>query len=174
MKAICLIVLFSVPAFAQSQPSSLTSACGPNKVTFRASEDAAPLSPAVPAPGKALVYFIQDNGLRGNAQHFTLKIGLDGSWIGAYKANSVFTVSINPGGHHLCANVQSISSAAQNLAFAHFTAEAGKTYYFRTRFMAGLSTLYPISPYLILEQPDSDEAQYLIATYPASISKPNK
>jgi hypothetical protein len=39
----------------------------------------------------------------------------------------------------------------------HFTAEAGKVYYFRS-----------------LEQADSDEAKYLIANYPLSISTPKK
>ena len=168
-----LLLLLSVPAFAQSQPSLVTAACGPTNVTFSVSEGSAPLAPALPESGNALVYFIQDSGLRGYAQHYTLKIGLDGAWVGAYKKNSVFTVSVPPGVHHLCVNVQSISSAAQNLAFAHLTAEAGKIYYFRTRFLAGI-TMYPVSPYLALDQPDTDEAKYLIATYPESLFKPKK
>lgn len=174
MRTVVLMMLLSVSAFAQSQSSPVTAACGPKNVTFSVSEGSAPLAPALPESGKTLVYFIQDNGLRGDAQHYTLKIGLDGAWVGAYKNNSVFTVSVLPGVHHLCVNIQSITSATQNLAFAHFTAEAGKIYYFRTRFLAGLNTMYPVSPYLALEQPDSDEAKYLIATYPESLFKPKK
>ena len=175
MRTIVLMSLLTVSAFAQSQPSPITAACGPKNVTFRASIGSDTLAPALPESGNALVYFIQDNGLRGDdAQHYTLKIGLDGAWVGAYKNNSAFTISVGPGEHHVCANIQSVSSAAQNMAFAHFTAEAGKTYYFRTRFIAGLNTRYPVSPYLILEKPDSDEAKYLIATYPESLFKPKK
>jgi hypothetical protein len=46
---------------------------------------------AEPEPGKALVHFIQDDGPEGNHQHATLRIGLDGAWVGAYKHNSYFS-----------------------------------------------------------------------------------
>jgi hypothetical protein len=129
---------------------------------------------AQPEPRKATVYFIQDDGPGGNHQHYTIRIGLDGVWVGAYKHNSYFTVSVGPGEHHVCANVQSNSSAGLNLALAHFTAEPGQVYYFRTQFLAGLTTQYPVYPYLELDQPDSDQAKYLIASYPPSVSQPKK
>ncbi len=167
MKAIFLLVLISASAFAQSRPSTLTSACGPNKVTFSAKEASTSLAPALPDSGKALVYFIQDEGPLSENRHYTLKIGLDGVWIGAYRDNAVFAVSAEPGEHHICANVQSNFHAGINFAFVHFTAEAGKVYYFRTR-------LNEYGGHMEIDQPDSDEAKYLIANYPASISKPNK
>jgi len=34
--------------------------------------------------GKALVYFIQDMNVPGG-QHFTVRMGVDGAWVGAYK-----------------------------------------------------------------------------------------
>jgi hypothetical protein len=167
MKATFLLVLFLVSAFAYSQPSSLTSACGPDKVTFSAHEASTPLAPVLPAPGKALVYFIQDEGQLSEARHYTLKVGLDGAWVGAYRDNAVFTVSVGPGEHHICANVQSNFEPGQNLAFAHFTAEARKVYYFRTR-------LSEYGGHMEIDQPDSDQAKYLISIYPASVSKPKK
>jgi hypothetical protein len=127
---------------------------------------------AQPEPGKAQVYFIQDDGPGGNHQHATLRIGLGGTWVCAYKQNSYFTVTVEPGEHHCCANGQSNDSPRQYVALAYFTAVPGMTYYFRTQFMAGLTTRYPVYPYLELDRPDSDEANYLIATFPVSVSHP--
>jgi hypothetical protein len=50
--------------------------------------------------------------------------------------------------------------------FAHFTAEAGKVYYLRSRYMSGGN--------LLLVPVDSDEAKYQIAIFPLSISEPKK
>jgi hypothetical protein len=134
-----------------------------------------------PEAGKATVYFIQDNGIWGEDQQYnTLKIGLDGAWVGAYKNNSYFAIFVEPGEHHICANVQSNFSEGQVLAFAHFTAEPGRVYYFRTRFLNGIIHLprqipgYPPPPYLELDPADSDEAKYLIASYPLSVSTPKQ
>lgn len=163
MKNALVALFFAVSAFGQDRSGVVAAACGPMNVSVKPGNSQQTL--AQPAPGKATVYFIQDDGPGGNHQHYTLRIGLDGAWVGAYKHNSYFTVSVRPGEHHVCANVQSNSSAGQNLAFAHFTAEPGKVYYFRTQFLAGLTTLYPVYPYLVLDQPDSDQAKYLIASY---------
>ncbi|MGD0889760.1 MAG: hypothetical protein ABR889_10965 [Acidobacteriaceae bacterium] len=171
MRAALLILLLPLSVFAQNQSAPVDAACGPQNVTFKAQQGAAPLAPALPETGKALVYFIHDDGQYGDYQHFTLKIGLDGAWVGAYKNNSVFTVSVLPGEHHLCANVQSSFDPGLIFSFAHFTAEAGKVYYFRTRF---LNVAGHTSTSLNLDQPDSDEAKYLIATYPESLFKPKK
>jgi hypothetical protein len=94
-------------------------------------------------------------------------IGIDGSWVGAYKYNSYLSMSVDPGEHHVCANVQTAFAAASVTVLAHFTAEPGKVYYFRTRFLGGIiSTSQGQAPYLGLDQPDSDEAKYLIGMYP--------
>lgn len=170
MKAIFLSIFISIPlcTFAQSPGPDLTAACGPDKVTFTAHESSLIVAQTAPEAGKALVYFIQDRGEASEGQHFTVKIGLDGAWVGAYKNNAVVAVSVDPGEHHICANVQSNFAAGLNVALAHFTAEAGGVYYFRTRFVG-----QPPGR-LDLDQPDTDQAKYLIATYPASLFKPKK
>ena len=66
-----------------------------------------------PEPEMARIYFIQDSGLWADHQHYTLKIGLDGTWVGAYKRNSYFTVSVQPGERHVCVNVQADSSVGK-------------------------------------------------------------
>jgi hypothetical protein len=59
------------------------------------------------------------------------------------------------------------------LALAHFTAEPGKTYYFRTRFLSGI-TGFEIPAYVDVDPLDSDEAKYLISFYPVSVSSAKK
>jgi hypothetical protein len=72
----------------------------------------------------------------------------------------------------VCVNVQ--PNLQELVALAHFTAEPGKVYYFRTQFEAGMTTLYPTPPHLDLDQLDSDQAKYLIASDPVSVSQPKK
>jgi len=169
MRSLAFVMFLAVSAWGQTTAYQAAAACGSRDTTFDVTE-VAQSAPAQPDPSKALVYFIQDDGPGGGHQHYTVRIGVDGAWVGAYKHNSYFTVSVEPGEHHVCANVQSKSSAGLNLALAHFTAEPGKVYYFRTQFLAGLNTQYPIYPYLALDRPDSDQALYMIATYPVSQS----
>jgi hypothetical protein len=97
----------------------------------------------------------------------TTKIGLDGTWVGADQHNSYFSISVEPGEHHVCANRQShFAMANQMVALAHFTAEAGKVYYFRTRTFGDQDQAL-----LDLDPIDSDQAKYLIALYPLSVSR---
>lgn len=173
MRSALVVMFLATFACAQGSLSGVASACGPKDFSYDVRTEFSQQPPAQPEPGKARVYFIQDDGPGGNHQHYTIRIGLDGAWVGAYKHNSYFTVLVEPGEHHVCANVQSKSSAGLNLALAHFTAEPGKVYYFRTQFLAGLTTQYPVYPYLVLDQPDNDQATYLIATFPLSVSRHN-
>jgi len=55
-----------------------------------------------------------------------------GQWIGADCLGSYVTIDIQPGEHHLCANVQGEKeSPVFTTALNALSAEAGKTYYFR-------------------------------------------
>ena len=110
----------------------------------------------------------------GNTLHSTLRIGLDGAWVGAYQQNSYLSVSVVPGEHHVCANVQPGFSIEQPVALAHFTAEPGGIYYFRTLFLAEITTQYPTAPHLDIHPLDSDEGKYLIASYPLSVATAKK
>jgi hypothetical protein len=176
MKAALFALLFATSAVAQNPPAALPPACGPEDVGFKVKLDNAQHTLAQPEAGKALVYFIQDDGPYGNHQHYTMRIGLDGAWAGAYKQNSYFAVSLGPGEHHICANVQSDRYPDRLqwglLSLVHFSAEPGKVYFFHTQFLAGLPG--PADPYLVLDPVDSDEAAYLIAISPMSVSYPYK
>jgi hypothetical protein len=167
---IALIVLFcAASAMAQTEPAAPTSACGPGNVSFKVKLDDSGKTTAQIGPGKALVYFIHDAGSSQPLFSYpTTKVGVDGAWAGANHGDSYFPVFVEPGEHHMCADLQS-SIYNPRAEFTHFTAEAGKVYYFRTRLVTSRSV-----ELLELEPIDSDQGKYLIAMYPLSISQPKK
>ena len=98
----------------------------------------------------------------------TTNVGLDGTWVGANKSGSYFAVSVEPGEHHVCADVRTPTGIpGVPVGFLHFTAEAGKVYYFDAR------VVYGNDSYLFLGAVDSDQAKYLIASYSLSVSTPS-
>lgn len=125
--------------------------------------------PEQPQPGMAQIYFIQDTGLTITLAYPTTKIGIDGKWVGANKKDSYFAVFVTPGEHHLCAAIQS-SIVRNNIELAHFTAEAGKVYFYRTRIIASRDGL----DYLGFLPVDSDQAAYLIASDPLATAHARK
>lgn len=170
MKMQFIVLLLATSAFAQTQAKDVKSACGPASVHFDVKLDTGHHSADEPAEGKALVYFLQDTGTAnpfgtGSAQ--VTKVGMDGAWVGANKNDSWFSVAINPGEHHLCVNAQS-RLFGHVMEFAHFTAEAGHVYFFRTRNFMWQSRRLEFGP------ADRDQALYMIESYPLSISHPNK
>lgn len=160
MKTVLLYLTLTATAAAQNPVDHALAACGARNVTFSTSTRPAPSQRASEDQGKALLVFIQDDGPSGNRQRVVTKIGVDGSWVGAYKRNSYFVVPVEPGLHHICA------TAWENVALAPIQAQSGKTYYIRTQFFAGMATQYPIFPNLVLDEPNPDEAGYLLAAYP--------
>jgi hypothetical protein len=165
MKSALIVLLFVASAFAQDPAMVATSACGPKSGSFQVKLDASQHTLAQPDPGKALVYFIQEKGSDSFA--VTTTIGIDGAWVGANKNSSYFAVSVEPGEHHVCANVQSFRG--HPVGFVHFTAEAGSVYYFDARVVYGEAS----DLYFSLTAVDSDQARYLIDSFPLSLSTPS-
>jgi hypothetical protein len=171
MKIALIALLFALAALAQAQTAGLPTACGPKDAGFDVKLDKSQQTPAPPEPGKAQVYFIRDDGLSGAIGRLgypSTKIGIDGVWVGASLGNSYFSVSVVPGEHHVCMNLDS-RHYEHKVELAHFTAETGKVYYFRTRLIAAQNLNY-----LDLIPVDSDQAKYLIASYPLSVSRARK
>ena len=154
---------------AQDASGRTAPACGPANAHFKIKLSKDHPAVAQPEPGKAMVYFIQVGGPPGFHQHYTIGIGMDGAWVGAYEHDSFFAVPVAPGKHHVCAEVHAFVWKGSNLALVHFTAEAGKAYFFRTQFLAR-----PTSDLLDLERVDSDLSGYLIPSLPMSLLQPNK
>ena len=159
-------LLFASPAFAQdSAANALVSAgCGPNEVHFDVKTDKKQHPTAQPDTGKALVYVIGDTWY-DHAIHIgtpPTRFGVDGTWVGANGYKSYFFFPVEPGDHRLCTNVQSKFErlVRSSTAATSFTAEAGKTYYFRTRTSEKeVSNLVELK----LVPVDPAEAQVLIA-----------
>lgn len=169
MKIAALVLLIVAPMLVLGQSSDPAAACGAAGVSFEIKLDHAHQTVELPQPGKAQVYFIQDTGVKVTFGVYpTTLIGIDGAWVGAYKNDSFFSIEVDPGEHHFCSNMDSISTGHQR-QLAHFTAEPGKTYYFRTRLLLAQGLIYPE-----LNPIDSDEGRYLVASYPLSISHPKK
>lgn len=172
MKILLSVLLCSVPLFAQNRPAPPSSACGNMHVSMAV--DLGDSSHQVPTvePGKARIYFIEETGQTTNWGYPTTRIGIDGNWVGANKKNSYFSVTVEPGQHHLCLALQSALArfAPETIQLAHLNAEAGQTYYYRSRIINSEHG----SEYLVFDPVDSDEAKYLIAMYPLSVSHPKK
>jgi hypothetical protein len=126
-----------------------------------------------PEAGKALVYFVEDDAEFASRPTPTTRIGLDGQWVGATHGNSHLSFSVDPGEHHLCSSWQSTVILAQGhkSAAAHFTAAAGKTYFFKVTNKwnrdvgAAITRLDPL---------DSDEGRLLVNTSALSTSHPKQ
>ncbi|MFY9645520.1 MAG: hypothetical protein WAK29_10095 [Terriglobales bacterium] len=168
MRIIVVVMLSTAFALAQVPPAASTAACGPDKVSFRVKLDESQHTLSQPDSGKARVYFLHDAGSGSILGYPTVKLALDGAWVGANHGNSYFPVSVEPGEHHVCVTLQS-SLVAQRVELAHFTAEADRIYYYRTRLVVSRSV-----ELLELDAIDSDQGKYLIASFPLSVSNPKK
>lgn len=183
MKTVFVVIFFAVCAVAQDATAvaAAESACGPKNVNFDADADSTNHPTPQPDPGKALVYFVEDlgqcpgcgdggAGFVNNVNDAIVKVGMDGSWLGAGRGASYLFFSAAPGEHHLCVNWQSrLESRSRALSFANFTAETGRVYYFRARLFPGHGDYA-----LDLDPVNSDEGNYLVAASAASVSHPKK
>jgi hypothetical protein len=179
MKAVVLntslvVFLMVTAGFSQQTPSPESQGpCGAAEMRFNTRT--IPGKPASPESGKARVYveevFRKVPGELGNP---TLRVGLDGTWMGATRANSFIAFNVDPGEHHLCTNWQShFRGLSREKSFANFIAEANKTYYFRAR-VSYQSTQTATTMTLDLDPLNPDEGQRLIASSRASASYPQK
>jgi Protein of unknown function (DUF2846) len=167
------------PARAKQKNSWGAPGCGPAEIKFDVKTDEARHAAPAPEAGKALVVFLQDDAEFGSRPRPTTRFAVDGTWVGATHANSFFYVAVGPGEHHVCANWQnrvSLFKLTRATAAAHFTAEAGKTYYFRGRDIAitGEGGAVVSEPEVKLAPLDGDEAQILMRSFTLSVSHAKK
>jgi|HubBroStandDraft_6_1064221.scaffolds.fasta_scaffold28021_2 hypothetical protein len=177
MKAVLVVFVFAACAFAQDQSAlaSAESACGPNEVQFD-TKTAQNETPTQPEAGKSLVYVVEVfDKVVGEIGRPTLRVGLDGKWAGADKGNSYLSFAVDPGEHHLCANWQSrLKRLSKESAFTSFTADPGKTYYFRARITEHGGSGGASNFSLDLEPVNGDEGKYLVASSAFAVSQPKK
>jgi hypothetical protein len=168
MKIALVTLLLAASAFAQTAPVAPTAACGPGNVDFKVKLDESQHMVAEPQPGKALVYFFSDAGTTATLGYPTEKLAIDGAWVGANHGNSYFSVSVEPGEHHVCVTLQS-SMVAPRVELVHFTAEGEKVYYYRVRLVLSRGV-----ELLELDLIDSEQGKYLIETFPLAVSSRKK
>jgi hypothetical protein len=131
------LACISVAVAVQARCTTLPDACGDDKTQFDVKTQKNPPAPAPPAEGKAQIVFLEQvdatemGGCLG-CNTFATRLGMDGSWVGAAKGGSYFSLDIAPGEHHLCANWKSIrATRGKNVGVMSLNADAGKVYYFQ-------------------------------------------
>jgi len=172
------LALLPAPVVAQdaATASAVASGCGAENTKFDVKTDRSQHPLVKPEPGKALVYFLQDDTYFQSVPRPTTRFGLDGNWVGATQANSYFYASINPGEHHLCAGWQSFVgfNVARKSAAAHFTTEAGHIYFFVVNDHADSGREHQRPAGMKLSLLDSDEGQLLMSKFGFSTSRVRK
>lgn len=176
MLVVSLLTMLAVPVFAQDQATAARTAagCGADNVQFDVKTDKSQHPLGQTPSGKALVYVFEVE--RTDAQLFkigavTIRIGLDGQWVGANHGNTYFYFPVDPGDHNLCANWQSTLGRISKLASAvSLTAETGQVYYFLTK----VDERSHDHPAVWMEAVDPAEAKLLIASASLSDFHPKK
>jgi len=176
MRVALTFLFLASSVFAQSQPASTPASmsCGPSQVKFDVKLDKAQHSLGQPEPGKALVYVIEVfQRPPGELGTPTIRVGLNGAWVGANRGTSYLSFFVDPGEHHLCTNWQSIMKRLSDQhSLTSFTAEAGKTYFFRVQAHVESEGSASQVWYIDLQPVNADEGKYLIASSPLSKSQP--
>jgi hypothetical protein len=132
--------LFAVPAalatHAQDNQDAATltraAGCGPSNVEFNVKTDKNQHPTSQPAPGKAMVYIFNNllSSTSINIGNVTVRVGLDGEWVGANRGDSYFYFPVAPGDHRICVQWQSGFGRFSKLASAaSLSAEPGQVYY---------------------------------------------
>lgn len=165
---LAFFLCLSLASAAGVRAASLPDSCGDDKVKFDVKTEKAQPIPAGPTAGKAQIVFIEsENQMVGPFHEATVRFGLDGSWVGANYGNSYFTLTVDPGVHHLCASWQS-DIEKNNVDVTSFTAEPGQVYYFAAQVTVNSRN----SVTFALSQWNEDEGKYRLKTWKLSTSKP--
>jgi hypothetical protein len=169
-----LFLCASLACAGQAWATILPDACGDDKVKFDVKTERSKTPPAPPEAGKAQIVFIEnENQMIGPFMYATVRFGMDGAWAGANNNNSYFTVTVDPGVHHLCASWQSaLGMLKKSIDVASFTAEPDMIYYFAAQVTViptgGNNANYTFG----LSQLNDDEGKYRVKAWKLSTSKP--
>jgi hypothetical protein len=160
-----VLVLSSISAAGQQSPEvqEAIAACGPAETQIRVSRSASARSHISTADGAA-VYLIGRSFI-GRASGPTIRVGVNGQWVGAVKGSSWMAIVLAPGVHHFCAWQRGTDPS--HAALNRFEIRAGET-----RYVAINPENFTGGP-LIVEE-NADEAKLLMAQSPAvSVTIPN-
>lgn len=173
---VSLLTMLAVPVQTQDKTAAARTAagCGADNIQFDVKTDKSQHPQGQVPAGKALVYIFEVEKTEAGAFKIgavTIRIGLDGQWVGANHGNTYFYFPVVPGDHNICANWQSSLGRVSKLASAvSLAAEAGKVYYFLTK----VDEQSHDNPAVWMEAVDPAEARLLIASASLSNSHPKK
>jgi len=143
-------------------------------VTFEVSRQKGAPAPAAADPDKARILFIEWIEKAGSCLgcQITTRVGLNGAWVGANQGNSYFSLDVAPGEQHVCTDWQSKFGVFKSkVGLTSFTAEAGKTYYYKIKVTLKQSGDYADRD-LDLMPVSEDEAKFRMKTSALSKSTP--
>jgi hypothetical protein len=171
--SILILALATSSASAQAgttptPPTAPDAACGSSEAQFDVKIDSGPRATAQAQDGKALVYVVEDQQFKF-VKDVTVRVGLDGAWVGANRGNSYLVFPVDPGEHHLCADWMA-AIGGRMLSLAKLNATAGKVYYFRARTTGAKDERSALD----LEPVNSDEGGLLVSRAQPSISSVKK
>ena len=169
--SICLLIASCIFGQNPVAVKQAASACGNSNIYFEVHmHHKFKLAPPI-EKDKARIYVIESYGGQPAPMYGgpIYRVGVDGHWVGAERAQSYLYFSVTPGKHHLCINWQSRLVGSNRLIWLNSVmAHAGQTYYFQAVPMQDYdSGTMGISQLGLL---DSDEAQLLLAKYPLAVS----
>ncbi len=171
-----LLTMLALPAHGQDQATAARTAagCGADNVQFDVKTDKSQHPQGQVPAGKALVYVFEvekTDAVAVKIGAVSIRIGLDGQWVGANHGNTYFYVPVDSGDHSLCANWQSSLGKFSKLSSAvSLTAETGHVYYFLTK----VDERSHDNPAVWMEAVDPAEAKLLIASGSLSNFHPKK
>jgi Protein of unknown function (DUF2846) len=165
-----ITILCASHASAQDQAAAARTAagCGASQTQFDVKLDDSLHVLAQPEEGKAVVYVFEDD-FTGP----TMRIGIDGAWVGATNGKSFLYFSLAPGEHSICTEWQSnvFKKTSERVGGAKsLTVEAGKVYYLRMTF----EEVTKASGRIKLDLTDNAEGQFLLSSSALSNSHPKK
>jgi hypothetical protein len=174
VKNLLLLTLVSSAAFAANTiPASpeYPAVCGPYAEKFNVKPVPQQSSVGQPEPGKALVYFIEEDITPPlGTSPLTVRLGENGAWIGATRGTSHLAFSLDPGEHHFCADWQSATPRYyRRPSLTNLRVEVGHTYYLRAR-LTDILRLFTLD----LDPVNPDEGAYLVGISPLSTYAPKK
>jgi hypothetical protein len=180
---LCASLLPAMQAWAKTK-TILPDACGDDGVNFDVETKKDQPPPVPPTSAQAQIVFIETMSKAPGCIGCDLitRVGVDGSWVGANKGNSYFTLTVAPGVHHLCIAIQSwVGRYKKGVSVESFTAEPGKVYYYETtldllllNYASGpgmASTGRGGSPGLVFSQLSEDEGKYRVKAWKLATSK---
>jgi hypothetical protein len=188
MKILAAFLLLCAGAFGQNRPTTKPhTACGSENIQYEVKNekrekpakgeksDGSNPGVAEAASERAEIFVIENLRASCLLCDTTTRIAMDGTWVGATKGNSYFSFPADAGEHHLCAELQSGAVTPETTSLAGFTADGGKTYYFRVRLTdMNNSAKGGVDWGVDFEPIDSDEGQFLVSSYEMSSSHPKK